>query len=121
MTGFSRKLHLKKHNNSTVFSDVLDLIGAMIKPALENTLSDAADVAGIVNTACATLPNLESFQRLFVYSFLKLVRFHEDILLFCRSSLILVMTIRPESENPEDRQRPLGAHQSHLNIPIMIF
>ena len=73
MTGFSRKLHLKKHNNSTVFSDVLDLIGAMIKPALENTLSDAADVAGIVNTACATPPNLESFQRLFVHSFLKLV------------------------------------------------
>ena len=50
MTGFSRKLHLKKHNNSTIFSDVLDLIGAMIKPALESTLSDAADVAGRVNT-----------------------------------------------------------------------
>ena len=60
MTGFSRKslLHLKRHNNSTVFSDVLDLIGAMIKPALENTLSDAVHVAGIVNNACATPPKL---------------------------------------------------------------
>ena len=75
MTGFSRKslLQIKKHNDSTVFSDVLDLIGAMIKPALENTLSDAAHVAGIVNNACATPPNLDSFQRLFVHSFLKLV------------------------------------------------
>ena len=114
MTGFSRKLHPKQHNNST-FSDILNLIGAMIKPALENTLSDAADVAGIVNTACATPPNLESFQRLFVHSFLKRVSSSR------RCSFILSLRSNPESKNPEDRQRLLGAHQSYLHIPVMIF